>query len=95
MALACTRLEFPRDQEPVAVTLLKRWLGSWGGIGLLAAGMARHGYDLQLTRYDEEGVAGDVPRLREGTLTRAGHAHGVGADALARCPGRGVGGAEG
>jgi hypothetical protein len=55
MALACTRLELPRDQEPVAVTFLKRWLGSWGGIGRVAVGMARHGYDLQLTLDDEEG----------------------------------------
>jgi hypothetical protein len=55
MALACTRLEFPRDQEPVAVTFLKRWLGSWGGIGRVAVAMARHGYDLQLTRYAKEG----------------------------------------
>jgi hypothetical protein len=53
MALAGTRLEFPR--EPVAVTFLKRWLGSWGGIGRGAVGMARQGYDLQLTRYAEEG----------------------------------------
>jgi hypothetical protein len=55
MALACTRLEFPRDQEPVAVTFLKRWLGSWGGIGRVAVGMARQGYDLQLARYADEG----------------------------------------
>jgi hypothetical protein len=27
------------------------WLGTWRGIGLVAAGMARQGYDLSLTRY--------------------------------------------
>jgi len=28
---------------------------SWAGIGRIAVGMARQGYDLQLTRYDERG----------------------------------------
>jgi len=27
----------------------------WPGIGAIAVGMARQGYDLQLTRYDEKG----------------------------------------
>ena len=31
------------------------WFDSWSGIGRIAAGMARQGYDLQLTRYDERG----------------------------------------
>jgi hypothetical protein len=35
--------------------VLHRWLDSWAGIGLIAVGMARQGYDLQLTRYDERG----------------------------------------
>jgi hypothetical protein len=30
-------------------------LDSWSGIGRVAVGMARQGYDLQLTRYDENG----------------------------------------
>src|SRR5712692_4267262 len=30
-------------------------LRSWPGIGAIATGMARQGYDLQLTRYDEKG----------------------------------------
>jgi uncharacterized membrane protein len=34
---------------------LRTWLDSWAGIGRVAAGMARQGYDLQLTRYDEKG----------------------------------------
>lgn len=33
----------------------KTWLDSWRGIGAVAVGMARQGYDLQLTRYDEQG----------------------------------------
>ena len=28
---------------------------TWSGMGHVAAGMARQGYDLQLTRYDEKG----------------------------------------
>jgi hypothetical protein len=34
---------------------LRSWLDSWSGIGHVAVGMARQGYDLQLTRYDEKG----------------------------------------
>ena len=34
---------------PLAV----RWLDSWSGIGVVAVGMHRQGFDLQLTRYDE------------------------------------------
>jgi len=34
---------------------LHRWLDSWPGLGAVVAGMARQGYDLQLTRYDEWG----------------------------------------
>ena len=34
---------------------LRSWLDSWGGIGHVAVGMARQGFDLQLTRYDERG----------------------------------------
>jgi hypothetical protein len=43
--------------EPVAadLLLLHRWLDTWRGIGDIAAGMARQGYDLQLTRYDGRG----------------------------------------
>jgi hypothetical protein len=34
---------------------LRSWLDSWRGIGHVALGMARQGYDLQLTRYDKRG----------------------------------------
>jgi hypothetical protein len=34
---------------------LRAWLDSWPGIGRVAVGMARQGYDLQLTRYDDKG----------------------------------------
>jgi hypothetical protein len=35
--------------------LVRSWLDSWSGIGRIAVGMARQGYDFQLTRYDERG----------------------------------------
>jgi hypothetical protein len=38
-----------------ALWALRTWLDSWSGIGHVTVGMARQGYDLQLTRYDEKG----------------------------------------
>ena len=38
-----------------ALWALRFWLDSWRGIGDVVHGMARQGYDLQLTRYDERG----------------------------------------
>src|SRR2546426_5340305 len=38
-----------------ALWALRTWLDSWSGIGHVAVGMARQGYDLQLTRYDDRG----------------------------------------
>ena len=42
----------PRDYSLWA---LRTWLDSWSGIGHVAVGMARQGFDLQLTRHDERG----------------------------------------
>jgi hypothetical protein len=43
--------------EPRAPELhaLHCWLDTWRGIGDIAVGMHRQGYDLQLTEYDERG----------------------------------------
>jgi hypothetical protein len=38
-----------------ALWALRTWLDSWDGIGHVTVCMARQGYDLQLTRYDEKG----------------------------------------
>ncbi len=38
-----------------ALHAFRTWLDSWSGIGHVAVGMARQGYDLQLTRYDARG----------------------------------------
>ena len=40
----------PREPE---LRLLHRWLDSWTGVGLLAAGLYRKGWDLQLTAYGD------------------------------------------
>src|SRR5262245_16200124 len=38
-----------------ALWALRTWLDSWTGIGRIAVGMHRQGYDLQLTQYDDRG----------------------------------------
>jgi hypothetical protein len=43
------------DADPPVLGALRSWLNSWRGIGDVERGMARQGYDLQLTRYDEKG----------------------------------------
>jgi hypothetical protein len=52
VTLTCTRFE--RSLSPV-LYVLHEWLDSWSGIGVIERGMARQGYDLQLTRYANEG----------------------------------------
>jgi hypothetical protein len=51
-ALGFLRLD---GQRPPVLEALYRWLDTWRGIGDVAVGMARQGYDLQLTRHDEQG----------------------------------------
>jgi hypothetical protein len=50
-ALGFLSLE-PREPE---LRLLHGWLDSWSGIGHVATGMARRGYDFELRRYDGQG----------------------------------------
>ncbi|MBI2162342.1 MAG: hypothetical protein HYU25_18535 [Candidatus Rokubacteria bacterium] len=45
----------PRPSDGRALHALRAWLDSWAGVGRVAVGMARQGYDFQLTRYDERG----------------------------------------
>jgi hypothetical protein len=54
-ALWCALRDRPAPAAQHAVSAVRDWLSCWRGIGLVAAGMARQGYDLQLTRYDDEG----------------------------------------
>ena len=52
ITLTAARLE--RSLSP-ALEAIHAWLDSWSGIGAIERGMARQGYDLQLTRYANEG----------------------------------------
>jgi len=45
----------PRPSYDRVLWALRFWLDFWAGIGRVAIGMARQGYDLRLTRYDERG----------------------------------------
>jgi hypothetical protein len=45
----------PRPSHDHALWALRIWLDSWSGIGHVAVGMHRQGFDLQLTQYDERG----------------------------------------
>ncbi len=38
-----------------ALWAMRTWLDSWAGVGHIAVGMHRQGFDLQLTQYDERG----------------------------------------
>ena len=52
-ALGFSTLPLPSYDRDVHA--LRSWLDSWRGIGDVERGMARQGYDVQLTRYDERG----------------------------------------
>jgi hypothetical protein len=71
-----------------ALWALRTWLDSWPGIGHVAVGMHRQGFDLQLTQYDDRGWR------RDGTLCDQRDGHWMGADTVARGAARGVGGAQ-
>ena len=43
-----------RTPDPT-LEMLRSWLSTWRGVGVVAAGMARQGYDLSLTRYADLG----------------------------------------
>jgi len=90
-------LEFaglPRPSYDRALWALRTWLDSWSGIGRIADGMARQGYDLQLTRYDERGWRATfyTTGMEHSPHQRDGHR--VGADAVVRGAECGVGCAE-
>jgi hypothetical protein len=74
-----------------ALHALRAWLDSWPGIGRIAVGTARQGYDLQLTRYDERGWARDLLHDGDGALTDERDGHRMGAHAVARDAAGGVG----
>jgi hypothetical protein len=85
-ALAVLHLRWPAGLEPGVIAAIRAWLGTWVGIGHVVGGMARQGYDLQLTGYGDEGW--------RATFYPAGRAHSVVAGtAWASTPWRAVQGA--
>ncbi len=54
LLLAALGFALVRDAGPgeAVIQALRRWLGSWNGIGRIVSGMARQGYDVSLARYD-------------------------------------------
>jgi transcriptional regulator with XRE-family HTH domain len=53
--LTALTFRYPSGREPALVPALRAWLSGWPGIGRIIVGMARQGFDLQLTRYGQEG----------------------------------------
>jgi hypothetical protein len=66
--LAASRLAAAASLGP-GLAECRRWLDRWPGVGLIAAGMARQGFDLELTRFGDEGW--------RATFFAAGRAHSV------------------
>ena len=46
---------YPAGREPAVIAGILQYLGGWAGVGRIEAGMARQGFDLDLTRYDVQG----------------------------------------
>jgi len=55
-----------------ALWALRTWLDSWPGVGHVAIGMHRQGYDLQLTQVRRPWLARDVLRGKFYGLMRGG-----------------------
>ena len=66
--LAAVRLA-PEAGAASPLTHCQQWLDRWAGVGLVATGMARQGFDLELTRFGDEGW--------RATFSPAGRAHSV------------------
>ena len=73
-----------------ALWALRTWLDSWPGIGHVAVGMHRQGYDLQLTQYDDRGWRATFYATGMSTRQRARRVP-SGAHAVARDAAGGVG----
>jgi hypothetical protein len=74
----------PRPSYDRSLWALRTWLDSWSGIGRIAVGMARQGFDLQLTRYDERGWRATFYTTGMRALTDERDGHRMGAHAVAR-----------
>jgi hypothetical protein len=76
--------------EAPELRLAHQWLDSWSGIGLMATGMERQGWDLQLTEYGDGNWRATFLLHRSRPLHR--RRLGVGANAVAGGAAGGVGG---
>ena len=83
---------FPRPPYDRALCALRTRLDSWPGIGHVAVGMHRQGYDLQSDSVRRPRLARDVLHDLDGALAAERDRHRVGAHALARDAAGGVGG---
>jgi hypothetical protein len=71
MLTACAWRDSPVGPAPV-VAGLRTFLDGWLGIGRIVVGMARQSYDLQITRYGDEGWrATFYPAARAHSVTSA------------------------
>jgi hypothetical protein len=70
--LTALTFRYPSGREPALIPALRAWFGGWPGIGRIAVGVARQGFEFQLTRYDGEGW--------RATFFPPGRAGSVGAD---------------
>src|SRR5262245_55596753 len=82
----CAMLSYDR-----ALHALRTWLDSWPGIGHVAVGMHRQGYDLQADRVRRARMARDVLRDWDGAQPDQRDRHRVGTHAVARDAAGGVG----
>ena len=77
-----------------ALWALRTWLDSWSGIGHVAVGIHRQGYDLQLTQYDDRGWRATFYTTGMEHFADERHRHRVAAHAAARDAAGVVGGVE-
>jgi hypothetical protein len=78
-----------------ALWALRGWLDSWTGIGHVAVGMHRQGYDLQLTQYGDRGWRATFYTTGMEHSPTSATGNGMGAHAVARDAAGGVGVEEG
>jgi hypothetical protein len=78
--------------EPPVIAGIRQYLGGWPGLGRVVAGMARQQYDLQLTRFGQDGWSATFPG-RDRALADADGGVGLGAGAVEGGTAGGVGGA--
>ncbi len=77
-----------------ALWALRAWLDSRPGIGHVAVGMHRHGFDLRLTQYDDRGWRATFYTTGMEHSADKRDRHRVRAHAVARDAASGVGGVE-